>query len=156
MKKNLTLLTGIVVSFTILVASGCGNTSKQNDPAPLEDDSTLVVYLKAIDQDDGRKHLEMYNGKDSLNTVIDSLYTDVQPGYTVIWKKAHNSGIKKVNDIRPMKKDGKIFIEDAREVKSLFKLEIPINAPPGVEKYEIVFTDKDDNTWCIDPFLRIR
>ena len=155
MKKNLTHLTGIVFLITILAAGCCRDGNKQNSSAIAENDSTEVeIYLKAT-LIDGRMHLKMYNGKDSLNPIVDSLYTDVQPGYTVIWKKAKESEIKKVNDIRPIEENGKIFSEDAIEVRSLYQYKIPFDAPPGIEKYEIVFTDKDDNTWCIDPYLRI-
>jgi hypothetical protein len=165
MKNILTLPTGIVILITVLAAGGCRNSNKKND-SPKEEilndspkqgilnDSTVVVYLKAIDQG-GRKHLKMYNGKDSLNAVVDSLYTVVYPGYTVIWKKAHKSDIKKINQIRPIKKNGKIFSEGAREVKDLIQITIPSDAEPDTIKYDIVFTDKDDIIWCIDPYLRI-
>ena len=164
MKKNLTFLTGIVFLITILVAGGCNQGTKQNGSTDKEDvmptfnnDSTVEVYLKATEHNDGRKHLQMYNGKDSLNPVIDSLTTVAPPGFTVVWKKAHQSGIKKVDNIRPIEDDGKIFRNGVNEigVMSLHSLKIPINADSGTVKYEIVFTDKDDETWCIDPYLKI-
>ena len=148
MKKILTLQTGIVFLITILIAGGCSNGNK------LDNTTKVEIYVKAKEQD-GRMHLEMYNAKHPDKKVVDSLYTDVLPGYTVIWKKVDQSGIKKVNHIRPIKENGKIFSEDAREVKDLYQLIIPPDATPGIEKYEIVFTDKDGITWCIDPYLRI-
>ncbi len=159
MKKILTLLTGIVFLITILAAGGCRNGNKQNEAILVENDSTRVVYLKDT-LIDGRMHLEMYNEKHPDKKEIDTLTTDVRPGYTVIWKHAHKSKIKKVNHIRPLnliKENGKIFSKEAEEVesKSLYTYEIPSTAKPGKEKYEIIFKDKNDDFWCIDPYLRI-
>lgn len=156
MKRNLALQAGIVCITAILITAGCHRGNKKTaGSANVENDSTKVeVFLKAVPHE-GRMHLEMYNGKHPDKKVIDSLYTDVQPGYTVIWKKADQSGIKKVDTIRPVQEGGNIFREEASEIKGLFKLEIPPDAEPGTEKYEIEFTDEESNTWTIDPYLRI-
>lgn len=156
MKRNLALQAGIVCISAILITFGCRRGNRQADgSANVENDSTKVeVFLKAVPQE-GSMHLEMYNGKHPDKKVVDSLYTDVQPGYTVVWKKADQSGIKKVNNIRPVQGDGNIFREDASEMKGLFQLKIPPDAEPGTEKYEIEFTDEENNTWPIDPYLRI-
>ena len=153
MKKILTLQTGIVFLITILIAGGCSNGNK------LDNTTKVEIYVKAKEQD-GRMHLEMYNEKHPDKKEIDTLTTDVRPGYTVIWKHAHKSKIKKVNHIRPLnliKENGKIFSKEAEEVesKSLYTYEIPSTAKPGKEKYEIIFKDKNDDFWCIDPYLRI-
>jgi len=155
MKRILTLLTGIVFLITILIVGGCLKACKQNGSTKVENDSTKVeIYLKDT-LIDGRMHLKMYNAKHPDKKVVDSLYTDVYPGYTVIWKKAVDSEIKKVNHIRPIEEGGKIFSKDAIEDRGLYKYIIPSDAPSGTEKYEIVFTDKNDTIWCIDPYLRI-
>ncbi len=156
MKRNLALQAAIVCISAVLITAGCHRGHKKTDgSANVENDSTKVeVFLKAIPQEGGM-HLEMYNGKHPEKKVVDSLYTDVQPGYTVVWKKADQSGIKEVNYIRPVRRDGNIFREEASEIKGLFKLKIPSDAVPGTEKYEIEFTDGEDNTWTVDPYLRI-
>ena len=156
MKKNLILLTGIVLLITILVAGGCQEPIKQNGGTILANDSTRVVYLKDT-LIDGRMHLEMYHARDSLKKVIDSLYTVVQPGYTVYWKKAAKSKINAIHDIRLVDADSIFSLsKDSIGLLSLFKLEIPKDAKPDTIKYEIVFTVKQGGgTWCIDPYIRI-
>ena len=163
MKKNLTHLTGIVFLITILVAGSCRNGKKQNDStkeanntAEVVEDSTEVrVYLKDILLN-GSMHLEMYNEKDSLNKKVDSLYTDVQPGYTVIFKKAHKSNVNEVIDIHLVEEDVKIFSVGDREDRGLYVLEIDTNAIFDTVKYEIEFTVKGDPTiHTIDPYLRM-
>ena len=158
MKKNLTLLTGIVFLITILAAGGCGSGDKQSAPANLENDSTRVVYLKDT-LIDGRMHLEMYNEKKPDKKVIDHLVTVVNPGYTVIFKKAHKSNIKKVHNMRPVEGYANIFMEVDSLKRGLFELEIYPDAPYDIiVKYEIMFTVKGttkETTWLIDPFLRI-
>jgi hypothetical protein len=148
MKKIFKFLAGIVFLMAILVIAGFSIGDKPNNSKKVE------VYLKAVTLD-GRMHLEMYNGRHPDRKVIDSLYTDVQPGYIVLWKKAEQSGIRKVNQIRPMKENGRIFRDEAREVRGKFRYEIPSDAKAGTEKYEIVFKDLNNDTWTIDPYLRI-
>lgn len=164
MKRNLIVLTGIVLVLSVLVAVGCKQSPKQNGSTTddtqtqLTADSTEVdIYLKDT-LIDGSMHLEMYDSKDTLKKVIDSLYTVVYPGYTVTWKKAHDSNIKDVLNIHPVKDDGNIFGKGVEETeyRSLYKLEIPPDAKPGTAKYEIYFTvKKDTTTWFVDPYLKI-
>ena len=164
MKKNLTLLTGIVFLITILLAGACSNrekekssTGEENAPEEVKDDSTKVdIYLNAI-LIDGSMHLEMYDSKKPGCVVIDGLVTVVYPGYTVTWKKVQHSNIDKVLDIRPINDLGKIFGDGIKEIEpeSLWTLKIP-DVGPGIVKYEIVFTvNKDTTTWTIDPYLKI-
>ena len=157
MKKNLTLLTGIVILFAIMIAGGCNdiNTLQILD----EDPSITVVLNAAVQRKDMRKHLEMYNSYDSDSLVVDTLVTVVSPGDTIIWDKKSSSGIKEILHVRPMENIGNIFPEPAKEVsynkKKVFMHIVPKNATKGEVKYEIVFEDEDKNTWCIDPHLRI-
>lgn len=159
MKTILTLLTGIVFLITILAAGGCNKKPNQKGDPLADNDSTKVdIYLKAV-LIDGSMHLEMYDSKKEGCVVIDGLVTVVYPGYTVTWKKAKESNINEVEDIRPINDFGKIFdnLNKETEPKSLWTLEIPGNAKPDTVKYEIDFTVKDDKdtTYTIDPYLRI-
>ena len=163
MKKNLSLLTGIVFLITILTAGACGKKPEQKGKAATSDDSTVVVYLKDTLKD-GRIHLAMYNEKKSDSIVIDSLTTVVYPGYHVVFYNAKKSKIKKVHNMRPAEGQADIFTEvDSINKRGLFELEVYSNAPQDtIVKYEIVFTVKKvkegvekETTWCIDPFLRI-
>jgi hypothetical protein len=164
MKKNLKLLTGIAFLITILVAGGCGNSSKKKVPPKEEatpkivaDDSTKVdIYLKAV-VIDGSMHLEMYEEKKSECPVIDGLLTVVYGGYTVTWRKADNS-IDEIVAIRPIDDVEGIFGSlREREAESLWTLEIPEDPDPDTIKYEIDFIVKDhkDTTYTIDPYLKI-
>ena len=163
MKKNLSLLTGIVFLITILTAGACGKKPEQKGKAATSDDSTVVVYLKDTLKD-GRIHLAMYNEKKSDSIVIDSLTTVVYPGYHVVFYNAKKSKIKKVHNMRPAEGQADIFTEvDSLYRKGLFELEIYSDAPDSTKiKYEIIFTVKElkdgvekETTWYIDPFLRI-
>ena len=159
MKKILTLLTGIVFLITILAAGGCNKGPKQKVDPVADNDSTKVdIYLKAVSID-GNMHLEMYDSKKEGCVVIDGLVTVVYPGYTVTWKKAHESNINKVEDIRPIDDFGNIFdnLNKETDPESLWTLEIPGTAEPDTVKYEIDFTVMNDmdTTYTIDPYLRI-
>ena len=136
MKKLLTILAGIVFIIAIPFVSSCQNSNKQND-------STIVVYLKDTLIDE-RIHLLMYNEKKTDNKldkkVIDHLVTVVKPGYTVIFKKAHESNIKKVHNMRPVEGYANIFKEVDSEDRGLYQLEIYHDAPYDIiVKYEILF-----------------
>jgi hypothetical protein len=167
MKKNLILLTGIVFLITILAAGGCGNNKKNDSPKEeipnnspkVKDDSTKVdIYLKAV-LIDGSMHLEMYDSRKHPCPAIDGLITVVYPGYTVTWKKAAESNINQVEDIRLKTDDGKLFGNEVQEIKakSLWTLEIPATAKPDTIKYEIDFnvTGDKDTTYTIDPYIKI-
>jgi len=166
MKKNLTILTGIALLIAIMIAGGCKTTvdddkkSEGTEPdakssAIVLSDPNVTIYLKDTLLN-GRKHLLMWDSNDKLKKVIDTLTTDIQAGDIVHWRTADGS-IKKINNIRPMQEKGNIFPVEAQgdSLRAAFQLKIPDDAEPGTEKYEIVFTDKDDRTWCIDPHLRI-
>lgn len=154
MKKILILLAGIVFLTTISVAAGCNPA----DPPPTKGPKKVKIYLKAHEVN-GEMHLKMYDSKDSTIVVIDTLHTDVEPGTVVTWKRAKDSGIKKIEKIGP-KTPGKIMNSDAESIPltKQFKFQIPNNAPPNTEdKYDIVITDREGKTWPpIDPYLRIR
>ena len=173
MKRNLILLTGIVFLIAILAAGGCKNPDEQKDTGQptllteseldsiLDDPSTKHVYLKdTLLKSDGRVHLEMYNSKHPEKKVIDSLATGIRVGYTVVWEKVHASDIKAIYHIRPVEADTNIFrngIDTIRTVdRTLYRLEVPLDAHNDTIKYEIVFSiKKDGGTWCIDPFLEL-
>ncbi|MBS0010147.1 MAG: hypothetical protein KFF49_01975 [Bacteroidales bacterium] len=153
MKKNLSPLTVIVLLITILIAGACRMQEKVvRAPA-------VIIHLIKIVEIDGVIHLEMSNSYAPGLIVVDSLWTDVNPGDTIIWLAKPQSGIKAILDVRPVKKEGKIFkeaaIEASYKAQKAFMTVIPDDAEPGSEKYEIVFTDNDNRIWCIDPYLRI-
>jgi hypothetical protein len=158
MKKLHAILAGIVFIIAIPFPSSCQNSNKQSGSPKEANDSTRVVYLKDT-LIDGRMHLEMYNEKKPDKKVIDHLVTVVNPGYTVIFKKAHKSNIKKVHNMRPVEGYANIFMEVDSLKRGLFELEIYPDAPYDIiVKYEIMFTVKGttkETTWLIDPFLRI-
>lgn len=151
MKKKLIFLTGIVLLITVLAAGACNRDAKPSDS------ETVKIYLKATTIN-GKKHLKMYDSNDRSVVVIDSLHiANVEPGDEVIWKLKWFSGVKKVKEIGPGK-PGKIIDKNAEIIpgSKKFKLKIPDNAPrDSKEKYDIIFEDKDGNTWHIDPYLRI-
>ena len=156
MKKILTHLTGIVFLITILAAGGC-NPEGNNDK-PTRDLKKVTIYLMIAFEENGVKHLKMFDSNDPNNVVVDTLLvTDVKPGTKVIWTFLEGSGIEKLKKIGPKKYD-KIIIRDAKKIlfKKDFKLKIPRSAKPGQEKYDIEFEDEDGNTVPIDPYLRIR
>ena len=179
MKRNLIVLTGIVFVISILIAVGC-QQPKQTDstegeteltfgyinPSLLASDSTVEISLKDT-LIDGRYHIFMYDSNDSTIQVVDNLYTDVEPGWTVYWINAPGSNIKEILNIRPVLENGVLFTEEAEEIelfdKKLYKYKVPDEiTPPVTEKYEIVFTvkiqegeEEKESTWCIDPYLRI-
>jgi hypothetical protein len=156
MKKNLTFLTGIVLLITVLVAGGF---SPAGDDDSSKASKTVIIYLKAIEKEDGGgKYLEMSDSNDN-SPVADSLHSaDVEPGTKVIWKLADDSGIKKVKKIGPKNK-GDVITKNARRFLFLFgnkKLKIPDTAPwDTTEKYDIEFKDTDGKVWHRDPYLRI-
>ena len=164
MKKNLVVLTGIALFVAVLVAFGCNRDSKPKAeqgggvPTATAVDTTKVdIYLKAVVIDENM-HLEMYEERKSGCPVIDGLLTVVYPGYTIKWKKAADSNIDKIINIRTVGGDGTFFgavPEPEAEDRSSFKLDIPKNAPFNtLVKYEITFTVGDDTT-TIDPYLKI-
>ena len=161
MKKNLTLLKGIVILMVIMIAGGCYNESNKDELEKLEEDPDVKVVLKAaVEREHKRKHLEMYNSYDSLNVQVDSLVTGVKSGETIIWERKPGNGIKRVIHVRPVLENGILMPEAAKEVsyekKKVFMIKIPVVPNDTIiEKYEIVFEDDDNNTWCIDPYLRI-
>ena len=175
MKKILTHLTGIVFLITILIAGGCGSAT-ENDSQTFTDPTvpkvptvttdqtvpdevdTVTIYLVKAFEENGKKHLKMFDSNDPNIVVVDTLLvTDVKPGTKVIWTFLEGSGIEKLKKIGPEKTDA-IIIRDAKKIlfKKDFQLKIPNSAKPGQEKYDIVFEDEDGNTVPIDPYLRIR
>lgn len=171
MKKNVILLTGIVVLISLLAAGGCQNGPKKNvsevggpnlkaataDSTELKPDSTTVrIYLKDRIID-GSMHLEMYNEKKPDCPVIDGLITVVYPGYTVIFKKAHKSNVNRVKNIVLEEEYYSISSEDVKVDSGLYVIVIDTSASyDTIVKYDIIFTVKQDTTsWRIDPYLKI-
>ena len=176
MKKNLVLLTGIVFVLTILLAGSCKNGKKnkgtepaENSSEPVEDvmafadnDTTKVyIYLENI-LEDGRQRLLMHDSKKPHDVVLDSLETVVNPGDTVIFKKAQKSDVRKVINIRLVKElfeiSGEDLSKDVREDSGLYMIIINSNAQDSITvKYEIDFTVKLDHPTIhtIDPYLKI-
>ena len=156
MKKNLTFLTGIVLLITVLVAGGF---SPAGDDDSSKDSKTVIIYLKAIEKEDGGDmYLEMYDSNDE-SAVADSLHSAVvEPGTKVIWKLVVDSGIKKVKKIGPKNK-GVVIPKNARRFLCLFgnkRLKIPDTAPwDTTEKYFIEFKDTDGKIWHRGPYLRL-
>jgi hypothetical protein len=149
MKKNLTLLTGIVFLITILLAGACS-------PAKGKEPKKVKIYVQAYEKD-GKMHLKMYDSNDPSIVVIDTLHTKVWPGTKVIWKLVKDSGIKKLEKIGP-KAPGRVINKDAKKIPGTkkFQFKIPDNAPDNTEdKYDIKFTDKNGDSYTIDPYLRI-
>lgn len=157
MKKNLVLLTGIVVVIAILAAGGCKPKSGQTSTAMGENDTTRVdIFLKDTLQD-GEVHLLMYDSKKPDDKVIDDLITSVHPGDTVIFKKAHKSDVKQVKNVRLVEEVFNIYRTDFRIDSGLYVLVIDPEAPVDtIAKYEIKFTVKKDTAdHTIDPFLEL-
>ena len=167
MKKNFILLTGIVFLIAVLAAVGCSNSTKQQESseeatpkaliAAPADTTTVMIYLKDREID-GIMHLEMSDSKKPECPVIDNLETLVHAGDTVIFKKAQNSKVRKVTEVRVEYNVEKIPIEDFdfKGDSGLYVLIIDTIAPEDtiIVKYDIVFTVKQD-TFIIDPYLKI-
>jgi len=164
MKKNLTVLTGIVFVIAMLVSDGCVQSTDSEsenkkeyystDLGPASKDVDIFLKEKLVD---GRMHLEMYDSRDTTKKVVDSLETVVFSGSTIQWKKAAKSEIEAVHHIRLIEADSIFSVtRDSIGLMSLHKLIIPDSVAVDTIKYEIVFTVKHDGgTWCIDPYLRI-
>ena len=157
MKKAITYLTGIVFISTILIASGY--TQAVDPDKPSENLKKVKIFLKVYIKD-GEKHLEMYDSNNPDNIVIDDLYTDVEPGTKVVWRRAKDSGIRSIRKVSPID-PGVIFTGDARTI--LFYKRFRTRIPEGEvkrdkkEKYIIVFLDKKDKEETpIDPYIRVR
>jgi len=150
MKKILTLPKAIVLLIAILLTGGCAK------PQSLDKD-VVEIYLRVVEIN-GAKHLQLYDSNDTTHVVVDTLTTDVWPKDKVYWVPLDGGGVEQLKKISP-KKPGKIIKRDAEKVpkSKKFKLKIPRKAPipSPKEKYDIVFIDKDGNTWPIDPYLRI-
>ncbi len=157
MKKAYKYLTGIVFIITILIASG--STPAVDPDKPCENLKKVEIFLKVYIED-GEKHLELYDSNDPDNIVIDDLYTVVEPGTKVVWRRAKDSGIRCIKKVSPID-PGEIFTGDARTIllKKRFRTRIPEGEvkPNKKEKYIIVFLDKKDKEeTAIDPYLRVR
>ena len=157
MKKATTYLTGIVFIITILIASGF--TQAVDPDKPSENLKKVEIYLKVYIKD-GEKHLEMYDSNNPAKRVIDDLYTDVEPGTKVVWRRAKDSGIRSIKKVSPID-PGDIFTGDARTIllNKRFRTRIPEGEVKRdkEEKYIIIFKDKKEKEETpIDPYLRVR
>jgi len=156
MKKNRTLLTGIVLSMTILLAGGFKPVTDNDDPNGPQNLKKVEIYCKAYERN-GVIHFEMY---DSNNPTVvgDNITTDVMPGAKVTWQWTSDSEIQEFVRIHP-KKAGPIMPGKAKKVPGTKKLQIKVpkkaKVPSPPEKYDIVIKDKDGNDYPIDPYLRI-
>jgi len=161
MKKILTLLAGIAFVIAILIASGCKMASSSPQKAEQEKDPKKVTVVLKDTIINCMMHLVMYNDDDRKNSVIDNLYTDVQPGYTVKWKADNSSDIRHIHHVRIMDAgpwdlpDSCLVATEDPDDRGNLKFEVPLNADTGTVKYEIIFEDNDGGFWCIDPYLRI-
>ncbi len=157
MKKNLTLLTGIVLLITILIAGGCSSPQPQ--------DRLVKISCKAVAADDGSLQFTMWDNDDALVATLSSkdslkydahLITDVQPGGKVQWKWGTGSQVREFVKVAPQKANGKIMPGPAKphDGQRVLKLEIPDDAPEGEESYYIQFIWAED-TVTIDPYLKV-
>lgn len=153
MKKNLSILTGIILVLMILISGACNKQGGEDYP---EDSNKVTIYYKVI-MVGKEMHLEMYNSYNKSFKVVDSLWTEVKPKMKVIWEPLDNSGIKKVKRIGPSKQNPKIFKTDAHKVflSKKFKFRIPREAKQGEDKYDIKFEAIEGGEWTIDPHLII-
>ena len=156
MKKNLTFLTGFVFLITILVAGGCSSASNDD---PSKDLKKVKIYLKAVEIGE-EIHLEMYDSNNPGTIVVDDLYTDVDPGTKIVWRRAKDSKIKRISEVAPRDK-GEILVEDAKTIllNKRYRARVPDNKIDRhtEEKYIIKFVYKIDNKEkVIDPYLKIR
>jgi hypothetical protein len=94
--------------------------------------------------------------------VIDTLETEVYPGYTVNWVKSRSDGLKKVHHVRIMDSSpwntSDSCLAGREEIvgsRSYIKFVVPLDADTGKVKYEIIFEDADKAYWYIDPHLKI-
>jgi len=156
MKKILTLLIGIVVLITILVADGCNTSKKENGSISAEKDpKTVTIYLKDTVIGESM-HLLMHHEKNPDCGVIDNLQTVVNRDDIIVFKKAVNSKIKKVDTIRLVEEKVKVFNVVNSMDRSLYVLEIDSDAPEDtIVKYVIEFAINKDTSYIIDPYLRI-
>ena len=176
MKKNLTFLTGIVCAIAILVAGACGS-APENDPqtftdltdrtdlaiqAVPEEVDTVIISLVEAFEENGTKHLNMFDSHNPGIIVKDNLETFVWPGTVVIWVALDGSGIQKLKKISPKDdSNGNIMHRDAKGFfYTLFtgkkKHKVPDNQTPGeIEEYLIKFKHEDNSIWEIDPYLKI-
>ena len=155
MKKNLILLTGIVLLIAVLVAGGC---KQAVIPPAAKNPETVIIYLKAVKVNE-ENHLEMYDSNDPSRKVIDTLHTYVQDTTQVFWTLAENSGIKSIKRIKP-KEDGKIITRTIRGAilvpTEVLMYKIPKNQIPNTQQgYRIKVKDTEGNKWEIDPYLRL-
>lgn len=154
MKNILTHLTGIVA---FLIAGACSPADDPDRP-PGELDK-VEIFLK-VHEKDGVKHLEMYDSNKPASKVINDLYTEVERGTKIIWRRAKDSGIKSIRKVAPVT-TGEILVEEASTIllNLRYRARVPDKdiAPGTEEKYIIVFVDrKDGEETSIDPYLKIR
>jgi hypothetical protein len=156
MRKIHTLLTGIVLSLTILLAGSFKPATDNDDSNGPQNLKKVEIYCKAYEKD-GVIHFEMY---DSNNPTVkgDNITTDVMPGAIVTWQWTPDSEIQEFVRIHP-KKAGPIMTGNAKKVPGTKKLRLKVpkkaKIPSPKEKYDIVIKDKDGNDYPIDPYLRI-
>ena len=154
MKKLLALPLVFVFLVTIVNVGGCKSADEtQLTPAFKK----VTITINAATTAHGKSHLKMSDPEN--NDVIDSLlYTDVQPGTTVIWQLKRSSGVKKIDSIYPKAGGGSIFLENPAKkfLSKKFELVVPQSIKDKVEEeYAIDFTLKDGTPGSTDPYLRI-
>ena len=146
MKNMFTLYAGIVLLVTIPI-SGCCDSAKDCGSKKID------IYLKSV-VIDGVKHLQLRDSNG--NTAMDTLTTIVHAGDRVVWKKDKDSGIKKIVNIKSKEKRN-IFKNDPLKkfLSKEFQMDIPCDAKPERQKYDIEYKLKDNSLNIIDPYLRI-
>jgi hypothetical protein len=165
MKKILTHLTGIVFLIAILAAGGCDAATTEDDPGkPIKYPDEVTIFLKAYEDGDNMRLL-MYDSTNDTLKEAEIHTVDVGPGTKVIWRRANDSNIKSIKKVGPKLEKGPIFPGDATTIllNKRRRITVPTNTPVPeeeaediFEQYIIIFKDKNNDEWPIDPYLRIR
>jgi len=158
MKKNLTLLTGLVFALTVLIAIGCSN--KNGEPTDESSPEKVKIRIGTV-RENGEKLIKMKdtNGKKATGDDLKYLITDCKRNTTkeVVWNINLFSGIREIIEINPITTTRIIFQNDPQIISSKrFILNLPDDLGSGEiqEKYEIKLRLRD-TTILIDPHLRI-
>lgn len=163
MKKILVPLTGITLLILILIAGACKPPPDQE----AKNYDKVEIYCKAFIENEVLK-FEMYHSNDDTKVfaipskedskkLVANHVTDIAPGAKVKWIWTNDSEIDQFVKIGPPT-PGEIITGNAKKIlfTNKFKLRIPKKATDGQERYDIVFKDKVDNQYVIDPYLKIR
>ena len=177
MKKNVSLLTGIVFLIALMIAGGCKTGVQTEDPLKVKDiatDSmvtellrTPIIVCEAVEDSDGNLQFQMWDhnaydlatsSEDDRLKINHPFVTDVQDNNVVIWKWSHDSEVKEFVEIGPLDPNPKIFPGKANPQNSLHRVYLIITKNTAVENdidgYYIKFIWKGD-TVTVDPYLQV-